>query len=256
MSLDKKNQEKNVFNVQDSQYIFPYHHIPYLDENGSISRVRMMDWGFDYLACKFNVIKTVNEFKPKSLLEVGCGDGAIIGSLDSNIKKKVGVDLSERAIGFAKAFHPDVDFYCDDVDNIKEKFDMILLVEVLEHIPNDEVNNFIHKVVERLNENGVLYISVPSVNLPLYKKHYRHYSKESLSDFIIKADLNVIIDECKFFRTPVSFENFYKRLTCNRFFIGDFIFLRNHLWHKIINSLDVDCPKTGQHVVAILKKQL
>lgn len=254
MNDENLKEEIKIFDAQDEQYDFPYHHIPKIDKEDIANRVKILDWGFDYLACKYYAIKTIESYKPNSILEVGCGDGSIIGSLNPLIKRKVGVDLSERAISFAKAFHPEVDFICDDVKNVEERFDAILLIEVLEHIPNNKVDSFINEVFKKLNKGGVIYISVPSVNLPLYKKHYRHYSPDLLIAQIQDANLDLEIELCRYFRSPVRFENFYKRLTCNRLFVGEIHPLRKYIWKNIRGSLDSYNHKTAQHVIAIIRK--
>lgn len=254
MDQEKKKEEQKIFSSQDDQYVFPYHHIPYINNDMTISRTRILNWGFDYLACKYHAIKTIESFSPRSVLEVGCGDGAIIGAVSRKISRRVGVDLSTRAIAFAKAFYNDIEFYADDVKNIDEKFDCIMLIEVLEHIPDDQLTPFLNVIESKLTGKGKIYISVPSINLPLYKKHYRHYTPELLEKQITDARINVNIDCCRYFRSPSKLENIYKRLTCNRFFVGEINFIKNYIWRKSLININRCHSKTAQHVIMILSK--
>lgn len=255
VKLSKTEEQENIFEFQNSQYEFPYHHIPSFLDDGSVIRTRFLGWGFDYCACIRGVISSVKELSPQTLLEVGCGDGVFLGAVQKYVDKAVGVDLSEKAITFAKSFQPNTEFHCADASSISGTFDFVLAMEVLEHIPDSDVSKFLRTLWDKTKPNGHIYISVPSVNLPVYKKHYRHYDRALLSEQIKVSGIDVEFVEIRYFRSPVFLENIYKRLTDNRFFIGEFHPLRRFLWKKICNSFDKDDPKTGLHVVAILKKK-
>lgn len=246
--------EEDVFQEQDDQYTFPYHHIPNFSSDGTASRVRDMDWGFDYLACMQYAKDSIQKNSPQSVLEVGCGDAAIIGSLSRKIKRLVGVDLSKRAITFARAFYSDIEFLVQDAATMTETFDAVMAVEVLEHIPDQNVSQFLRTLADRTNKGGLIFISVPSINLPLYAKHYRHYDPELLEKQIKQANIDIEIQEIRFFRSPVFGENAYKRCTSNRLFTGEIHPIRRLLWRKISNGLARANPNTAQHVVAVLKK--
>ena len=63
-----------------------------------------------------------------SVLEIGCGTGELIASVNGS--HKVGIDFCESLIAQAREAHPDgVDFYVMDAENITldEKFDVIVL---------------------------------------------------------------------------------------------------------------------------------
>lgn len=248
-----QKEKKQIFSEQNNQYEFPYHHIPHILADGSATRLRYLDWGFDYLACQLHVKQFVESQNINSVLEVGCGDGAIIGSISKNITQCRGIDLSERAIKQAKAFYPDIKFSTENTDEIKEKFDAVIAIEVLEHIPDDEVNSFLLSLGKKTNKGGYMYISVPSINLPLYKKHYRHYDVNLLKSQIDQSGLDVEFIELRYFRSPVLFEDTYKRLTNNRFWMGEIHPVRRYIWKKIINSLEIVNESNAQHVIAILK---
>jgi ubiquinone/menaquinone biosynthesis C-methylase UbiE len=68
------------------------------------------------------------------LLEVGCGLGDQLAALDP--KRGLGIDLSAAMIKQAVARHPDIEFRAIDVDqlDVKETFDVILLLDVIGHL--------------------------------------------------------------------------------------------------------------------------
>lgn len=170
------------FKIQDSQYLMPYHHLVDFD---SFNNCWVMPWGEEYFSYSKKALNLLFSYNPKSVIDIGCGDGKI--SFEISKKKEininVGVDLSEKAIMFAKAmnYNNGAIFYCSDISNISGVFDSAMLIEVMEHIPDIEIKEFINKVRDKLSNGGVLIVSVPSDILPVNSKHYRHYNDELLS---------------------------------------------------------------------------
>jgi SAM-dependent methyltransferase len=165
------------FEIQTSRYEFPYHYLPTLDESGTISIHRAMYWGLDYLTyISFAVDLITDKLKAQSVLDVGCGDGRLLNMLKGKVPCLAGVDVLEQAILFARAFNPDLEFFVGDVSLVPGEFQVITLIEVMEHIPDGEYPEFINKVVEKTLPGGRLVVSVPTTNMPLNRKHYRHYN--------------------------------------------------------------------------------
>ena len=126
--------------------------------------------------------KILGDVKGRKILDAGCGDGRLCYELKKEKADIVGIDFSERAISFAKAFNPDVKFMIGDIRKLKlaYKFDSIILMETLEHIPPKDIPSLLDGLYRILGSNGKLIITVPSINLPLSDKHYQHFTEESL----------------------------------------------------------------------------
>jgi len=137
----------------------------------------------------------------ENILDVGCGVGTIDFFMANKGKKVTGIDISYKAITLCKAnakllnLSGRLDFFSGDFLSLRisGKFDLIICIEVLEHIKED--NLVIKKIYELLARNGVLILSVPSKNAPLYKiglatefdkkvGHLRRYSFEDLESLI------------------------------------------------------------------------
>jgi SAM-dependent methyltransferase len=74
----------------------------------------------------------------KSVLEVGCGRGAILNDLrgffDADCRFE-GIDLSGDAIDYARGNFEGIDFHSSDVWNFDfKKYDLILCIDLLEHM--------------------------------------------------------------------------------------------------------------------------
>lgn len=161
--------------IQEELYKFPYHYLPTL-ERAEVPRVhRSLTWGLDYLTYTSFVVDQVGRIAPQSLLDVGCGDGRLINLIKSTVPEVLGVDVSERAIGFARAFNPAVQFKCADIADLSGAYELVTLVEVLEHIPDEQVRGFVRDAARLTQVGGWLLATVPTVNVPVNRKHYRHY---------------------------------------------------------------------------------
>lgn len=88
--------------------------------------------------------KEMSELKPKSILDVGCGEGFVIKHLKDALPEAnfVGVDISVEATAEAEKELPETKFYNLDLSKkieiqnspLKESFDTVMCLEVLEHI--------------------------------------------------------------------------------------------------------------------------
>ena len=169
------------FDIQAQQYTFPYHYLPTVDDSGLVGIFRSLKWGMEYLTYMTFVRDLITaDLRAESVLDVGCGDGRLSAMLRDRVERVVGCDLAEQAILFARAFNPDLKFYLDDVKNVPGQFDVTTLIEVMEHIPDDLYPEFIEKVAAKTKLGGNLIVSVPTTNLPLNKKHFRHYTLDLL----------------------------------------------------------------------------
>ena len=136
------NTDTDKFAIQNNQYDFPYHYIPHVN-NGIIEKHRVLSWGFEYMCYLLHCKQIVLKHRPRSLIDIGCGDGRFISLIKNDIEKILGVDLSTKAIGLARALNPEVEFQIVDINNYTSQYDVATLIEVLEHIPDEEMKNFL-----------------------------------------------------------------------------------------------------------------
>lgn len=99
------------------------------------------------------------------LLDVGCGGGLIaepMARLGANV---TAIDASEKNIEIAKAHSAtsglSIDYQCTSVEDLSlnnnELFDVILALEIVEHVANLDL--FIDSMLKLLTTNGLLIIS-------------------------------------------------------------------------------------------------
>ncbi len=179
--------------IQDKEYeLFPYHYLLEI-RHKTINLVKRHDYGFDHYFLIKMVNKLIKRVKPKSVLDVGCGDGKLIyeicrdQKLLNEVEEIIGIDKNSRAIQFAKIFnmYNKTQFFEESVFDYECKdFDMVILLEMIEHIHPDELVRLLKKISSFLGENKYLIISVPSKNLPLQEKHFQHFDLNSLKKFL------------------------------------------------------------------------
>lgn len=110
-----------------------------------------------------------------SILDIGCGTGAIDFYLAHKGCRVTGVDISKNAIKMAilnsqnLGFKNNTDFFVGKFPNIKlsSKYDLIICSEVLEHLRDDR--GAVELMYKFLRKGGLLIASSPSINAPLYK---------------------------------------------------------------------------------------
>lgn len=97
------------------------------------------------------------------ILDVGCGTGSLItlplGSLGYNI---LGIDIDKASIDFAlkNNIYNNVSFKQERIENIYDKYDIIIASELLEHLENPL--EFLNILETKLNENGIIIITTPN----------------------------------------------------------------------------------------------
>lgn len=85
----------------------------------------------------------INEFKPKSVIDIGCGAGMYIKSFYDRGIDVVGYEGNNNAITYGllpeKVIIHD---FCEKL-KLKKSFDLCLCIEVAEHIPKEKANELV-----------------------------------------------------------------------------------------------------------------
>jgi 2-polyprenyl-3-methyl-5-hydroxy-6-metoxy-1,4-benzoquinol methylase len=180
--------------IQEGQYYLPYHYIPRrLD--GQIVYAARVDWAAEYLKSIELVAAVIARTRAGRILDIGCGDGRLINELAGRFRDRsfTGVDYSQRAIALAELYreYDNVRFISGNLSNSgllrTDSYDLVTLIEVLEHIPMQEAEDFVRRVFSMVRCGGMLLVTVPHANKPLQRKHFQHFTGESLRRTLIGA---------------------------------------------------------------------
>lgn len=240
-----------IRSLQELQYEFPYHYLPYLQQG--VPRLhRCLSWGLEYLTYTSFVVELIRRSAPESLLDLGCGDGRLIDMIENSVPQVSGVDLSERAIAFARAFNPGIEFMCTDIATLSAEYECVTLIEVLEHIPDEQYNmaGFVRNVARLVKRDGRLLVSVPTINVPVNRKHYRHYDLA-----LLEATLEPFfkIERHWWLYRRGMCEQLLRSMLVNRFYILNWTPLLALMWRIHYRRTYFADALTGAHLVCVAK---
>jgi 2-polyprenyl-3-methyl-5-hydroxy-6-metoxy-1,4-benzoquinol methylase len=223
--------EKDI--IQEEQYEFPYHFIPEIEDSGAIVTNRFLQWSMMYLSYINFVRDEVLQSDAKNVLDVGCGDGRMVYELERNdsTRRYVGIDISERALHFARGFAPLSEFKVFDIieSPLDEQFDTCTYIETIEHIEPSQIETMLKNIAASLKPGGVMYLTTPTTNVPTANKHYQHFTRELIEEYI--SDYFTIA-EVRYFNV----ENWLSKLLA-RLLVNKLLTVNPSWYRKIIFNL-------------------
>ena len=113
--------------------------------------------------------KPLNKIK---ILDIGCGGGLLSEPMSRLGADVVGIDASEKNINVAKLHakknNLNIKYVCSSPENypINEKFDVILNMEIIEHV--DNVEQFLKSCSNLLKKNGMMFVATLNKTLKSY----------------------------------------------------------------------------------------
>jgi len=115
-----------------------------------------------------------------NVIEIGCGIGTVSSLIIKHISSGsfVGVDISQESIEMARQInkgHANAEFIVSDMSTFShpKKFDVVVLPDVLEHIPVEQHNNLFKILNEVTTKDAFVLINIPEPNcLNWMRKHH------------------------------------------------------------------------------------
>jgi len=253
--MDNNSYKKKI---QEDQYKFPYHYIPSFD-NGNFSQIRYWSWGFRYLGGLKVVFDQLENMKFNNLVDVGCGDGRFLKEVFKKYPKVklLGVDISKRAISFAKAMNTEIEFRETNITKKNQlgKYDILTLIETLEHIPKIELKLFINSLFKIINDGGYLILTVPHLNKGLNVKHYQHFNSIKLKKLLLPYSDNIRIVPFDNIRSKVL-KIYFKAIGGNgKYFLISYEKCLNYFYNLYLKKYLYTNEKNCGRLLAICQKK-
>lgn len=142
-----------------------------------------------------------------SILDLGSGRGWLTNLL-SEYGKVLGIEPIKPVVNYAKKIFPKIEFVCGtskDLLNNKEnkRFDLIVASEVIEHISDNNKNEFIKDIFKLLNDEGYLIITTPRKEA---QNEWIKYSNpnQPIEDWISESELEQLVTSNQFETLKVS----------------------------------------------------
>lgn len=135
---------------------------------------------YQYLTARDHILPFLTAVKDAgeitTVLEIGCGEAGVLKAFLEHGCRCMGIELSPGRVEIAKKMHAEAlaegrisfvarDIYDIDPDqDIPFRFDVIVLKDVIEHIP--EQDRFIPTLKRFLNPGGVVFFGFPPWQMP------------------------------------------------------------------------------------------
>ena len=121
----------------------------------------------------FQLKKNTNKPLEKiDILDIGCGGGLLSEPMTRLGAKVTGIDASDKNIKIAKLHAKknrlNINYLCSSPEKIKikKKFDVILNMEIIEHV--EDIDFFIKSCSKLLKKNGIMFVATLNKTLKSY----------------------------------------------------------------------------------------
>ncbi|WP_299318270.1 class I SAM-dependent methyltransferase [uncultured Maribacter sp.] len=203
-------------------------------------------------------VKLINEYtiQEKKLLDIGCGTGEFLISAKNENWETVGVELNDSAR--KKAIDKKLEIF-KSLDHLNDqKFDVITLWHVLEHLPN--LDKQINKIASLLNKNGTLIIAVPnykSYDAQYYKeywaaydtpRHLWHFSQNAIKSIFKNKKIEIVKT------LPMYFDSYYVSLLSEKYKSGSSNYLKA-FYRGFISNIKAKTSTEYSSLIYVLKKE-
>ena len=130
-----------------------------------------------------------------NILEIGCAGGWNLYPFFKKGARVLGFDLGPDLVAKGRSLGMDLNVGTIDDVPAQEKFDLIILAHVLEHLANPK--EILQKLASHLKPQGALYIEVPNIerykkflgDIQLQNAHLYYYSPTTLLPYVKEAGL-------------------------------------------------------------------
>ncbi len=170
----------------------------------------------------FNIKKDKTNFlEGLKILDIGCGGGLISEPLARLGAKVTGIDASEKNIKIAKLHSQqsslEINYINISPENFKEieKFDVILNLEIVEHV--DNVNLYIESCYKLLKKNGIMFTATLNRSFTSYIKaiigaeyilRWLPIGTHDWNKFLKPEELQKILSDAKFVTLDIKGLNY------------------------------------------------
>ena len=147
--------------------------------------------------------RLIGESPKVNILDLGCSEGLGTLLLAGDFHVATGVDFDEEAIQWAQSNLEEgsnISFKHDDfLDKVYGEFDVVVALDVIEHIPMEREEEFFQTVTSNLNDDGYCIIGTPNITASQYSSepsrigHINLFSAEKLRDTVRMYFKNVFL---------------------------------------------------------------
>jgi ubiquinone/menaquinone biosynthesis C-methylase UbiE len=135
------------------------------------------------------------DYKGKKILDIGCGFGWFEKLKGKETREIIAIDLNKKDLKIAQkeCKLKNISFIEGSALSLKnfekEIFDVVVMFDVIEHIPKNTEKKALKEIRKILSKKGILVISTPLDNFskffdPAWYFGHRHYSEKKISKIL------------------------------------------------------------------------
>ncbi len=153
--------------------------------------IEQASWRLEKSVKQINELSSITGLQAGYILDVGSGYGYFRKAADDAGFKHEGIEISKHANKISKeifGFDSNVGFLSDYVEKFKNCFDVVVLSDVIEHVP--EPTNFLKEVYSVLKPGGFVIVKTPNIDCPeaeIFGQYYHSLKREHLVYFTYKS---------------------------------------------------------------------
>jgi len=110
-----------------------------------------------------------------NVLDLGCGTGITTKYIAELGAKVIGIDISPKLIQFAKenSDHQNIKYRIGDITDFtldKKYFDVICLIDIMEHIPRAGIPRLIENIERYSYNDTIIYLNIPDARFQFWMR--------------------------------------------------------------------------------------
>lgn len=123
-------------------------------------------WHFHKFESVIRYIPESHKGQGKNILDVGCFAGSFLGGIPESVfSEQLGVDILDNQIQYAQKQYGTsfrkFETYTHKIE-IETRFDVITLIEVIEHLGENEIYNLFSQLLGLLKPGGIIIVTTPN----------------------------------------------------------------------------------------------
>lgn len=204
-----------------------------------------------------NLARITTSNNPK-IIDLGCGQGWLTAELAKH-GNAVGVDLSYEGINVAKRNYPQCHFKQMDImtEGIKDKYDVVVSSEVIEHLAEDDQIRYVRKIRDILVNNGYLILTTPNATTAEKLVKYKLIKQEDLQpieNWLAKKEIYPLLNQ--YFKIKHIGSTMFMPIFIQKYHLFELsyrLFYHRLNLYKIINKL-LKSSNNGLYLTIVAQK--
>jgi 2-polyprenyl-3-methyl-5-hydroxy-6-metoxy-1,4-benzoquinol methylase len=185
-----------VGHMKDAEAVFP-NCVPDVKDLNRKNKIRSKDDSLKRQKNVYDLASSLVQNEEKlAVLDLGCGNPVKLLTSFPKLDRAFGIDFPEKILSIATAAngsnHKFLGYDLDDLIDLKEKFDLVICSDVIEHVNDPDM--LLENAKRHMDDESILVISSPEKRTTneINYLHVREFTFEELSALLCANDFEII----------------------------------------------------------------